>query len=165
MRDLRAAPRKILITSPDYSVAMIIALACCAGCVKYRIHWPFMLLSGALCLTGCTFEAQSPADSNAQAAHRHNLISCAADRNEGALCGVLSQFDGRICTLDRELSATVAHDASMQISGPIAVGWAVANASPDTLRAMVGAVVTGIGNIGAIFSVLVHERYALISPP
>ena len=78
---------------------------------------------------------------------------------------MLSQFDGGICTWDRELSATVAHDASMQISGPIAVGWAVANASPDTLRAMVGAVVTGIGNIGAIFSVLVDASRVLNSSP
>lgn len=74
---------------------------------------------------------------------------------------MLSQFDGRICTLDRELSATVAHDASMQISGPIAVGWAAANASPDTIRAMVGAVVTGIGNIGATLSVLVRANRVL----
>ena len=51
------ALRHNLLISPDYSVAMIIALACCAGCVKYRIHLPFMLLSGALCLTGCMFGA------------------------------------------------------------------------------------------------------------
>ncbi|TRM56714.1 major facilitator superfamily domain-containing protein [Schizophyllum amplum] len=36
------------------------------------------------------------------------------------------------------------------INGPVVVGWAAANASPDTLRAMVGAVVTGIGGIGSI---------------
>ncbi|KAF9023047.1 MFS general substrate transporter [Hymenopellis radicata] len=39
------------------------------------------------------------------------------------------------------------------INGPVVLGWAAANASPDTLRAMVGAVVTGIGGIGSIAGV------------
>jgi MFS family permease len=39
------------------------------------------------------------------------------------------------------------------INGPVAVGWGAANASPDTLRAMVGAVVTGFAGIGAVAGV------------
>jgi sugar phosphate permease len=39
------------------------------------------------------------------------------------------------------------------INGPVVIGWAAANASPDTLRAMVGAVTTGIGGIGSIAGV------------
>ncbi|KAI5832433.1 MFS general substrate transporter [Schizophyllum commune Tattone D] len=104
-----------LLIVPVYIVAMIIALACCAGCVKYRIHWPFMLLSGSLCLTGYTISLAVP-----QTATKARYAACFLSLTGGF------------------------------ISGPIAVGWAVANASPDTLRAMVGAVVTGIGNIGAI---------------
>ncbi|KAL1752341.1 major facilitator superfamily domain-containing protein [Schizophyllum commune] len=104
-----------LLIVPVYIVAMIIALACCAGCVKYRIHWPFMLLSGALCLTGYTISLAVP-----QTATKARYAACFLSLTGGF------------------------------ISGPIAVGWAAANASPDTLRAMVGAVVTGIGNIGAI---------------
>lgn len=36
------------------------------------------------------------------------------------------------------------------ILGPVALGWAAANASPDTIRAMVGAVVTGFAGFGAV---------------
>lgn len=32
--------------------------------------------------------------------------------------------------------------------GPVSIGWSAANASPDTIRAMVGAVVTGFGVVG-----------------
>ncbi|ESK95234.1 mfs transporter [Moniliophthora roreri MCA 2997] len=36
------------------------------------------------------------------------------------------------------------------INGPVVLGWAASNASPDTIRAMVGAVVSGLGGIGSI---------------
>lgn len=39
------------------------------------------------------------------------------------------------------------------INGPVVLGWAASNASPDTVRAMVGAVVTGLGGIGSIAGV------------
>ncbi|KAH8798009.1 major facilitator superfamily domain-containing protein [Flagelloscypha sp. PMI_526] len=39
------------------------------------------------------------------------------------------------------------------INGPVVLGWAASNASPDTVRAMVGAVVTGFGGIGSIAGV------------
>ncbi|TFL00334.1 major facilitator superfamily domain-containing protein [Pterulicium gracile] len=39
------------------------------------------------------------------------------------------------------------------INGPVVIGWAAANSSPDTIRAMVGAVTTGIGGIGSIAGV------------
>ncbi|KAH8824552.1 major facilitator superfamily domain-containing protein [Flagelloscypha sp. PMI_526] len=39
------------------------------------------------------------------------------------------------------------------INGPVVLGWAASNASPDTIRAMVGAVVTGFGGIGSIAGV------------
>ena len=34
--------------------------------------------------------------------------------------------------------------------GPIVLSWAVANASPDTIRAVTAATVVGIGSIGSI---------------
>lgn len=36
--------------------------------------------------------------------------------------------------------------------GPIVLSWAVANASPDTIRAVTAATVVGIGSIGSIAS-------------
>ncbi|KAJ7578108.1 major facilitator superfamily domain-containing protein [Mycena floridula] len=39
------------------------------------------------------------------------------------------------------------------INGPVVLGWAAANASPDTIRALVGAVVSGFGGIGSIAGV------------
>ncbi|KAF5364685.1 hypothetical protein D9758_005600 [Tetrapyrgos nigripes] len=43
-------------------------------------------------------------------------------------------------------------------TGPVVLGWAASNASPDTLRAMVGAVVTGIGSIGSIAAVWAYVQ-------
>ncbi|KAF5369276.1 hypothetical protein D9758_002617 [Tetrapyrgos nigripes] len=42
--------------------------------------------------------------------------------------------------------------------GPVVLGWAAANSSPDTVRAMVGAVVTGFGGIGSIAGVWAYVQ-------
>jgi hypothetical protein len=34
--------------------------------------------------------------------------------------------------------------------GPCTLGWAMSNASPDTMRSLTGAIVTGIGSFGSI---------------
>ena len=44
------------------------------------------------------------------------------------------------------------------INGPVVLGWAASNASPDTIRAMVGAVVTGFGGIGSIAGVWAYVQ-------
>ncbi|KAK7469056.1 hypothetical protein VKT23_003549 [Stygiomarasmius scandens] len=44
------------------------------------------------------------------------------------------------------------------IGGPVALGWAASNASPDTVRAMVGAIVTGFGGIGSIAGVWAYVQ-------
>ena len=54
--------------------------------------------------------------------------------------------------LDKEVryAACFINMSSGFVTGPVAVGWGAANASPDTIRAMVGAVITGFAGIGAI---------------
>ncbi|KAF5346580.1 hypothetical protein D9758_013470 [Tetrapyrgos nigripes] len=44
------------------------------------------------------------------------------------------------------------------LGGPVVLGWAASNASPDTIRAMVGAVVSGIGGIGSIAGVWAYVQ-------
>ncbi|KAJ7578109.1 major facilitator superfamily domain-containing protein [Mycena floridula] len=44
------------------------------------------------------------------------------------------------------------------ITGPVALGWAASNASPDTIRALVGAVVTGFAGIGSIAAVWAYVQ-------
>ncbi|THV05187.1 MFS general substrate transporter [Dendrothele bispora CBS 962.96] len=43
-------------------------------------------------------------------------------------------------------------------TGPVVLGWAASNASPDTVRAMVGAVVTGFGGFGSIAGVWAYVQ-------
>ncbi|KAL1747009.1 major facilitator superfamily domain-containing protein [Schizophyllum fasciatum] len=107
-----------LLVIPIYIAAMAVATACAVGCTKYRVHWPFLLFSGALTLTGYSIWVAAP-----ESAHRARYAACFLN-----LAGGFA-------------------------SGPIAVGWAASNASPDTLRAMAGAVVTGLGNLGGVAGV------------
>lgn len=44
------------------------------------------------------------------------------------------------------------------INGPVVIGWAASNASPDTLRATVGAVVTAFGGLGSIAGVWAYVQ-------
>lgn len=47
--------------------------------------------------------------------------------------------------------------------GPVSIGWSAANASPDTIRAMVGAVVTGFGVAGAIAGLWAYPAHTAAS--
>lgn len=74
----------------------------------------------------------------------------------GAICSIIG-YSIWIATdatyVNARYAACFINLISGLINGPAIIGWAAANASPDTLRAMVGAVVSGFGGIGSIAGV------------
>lgn len=87
--------------------------------------------------------------------YRQHLDSDTCNGQESEICGLFPQYDRRLCTFTSESPFTYgSSDAVIQINGPVVLGWAASNASPDTIRALVGAVVTGFGGLGMLFTPL-----------
>ncbi|KAH8825750.1 major facilitator superfamily domain-containing protein [Flagelloscypha sp. PMI_526] len=107
-----------LLTAPIYICGGSIALLSTWGCIRLRVHWPFVFAGGLALVAGYSIWVAT--DSSAA---QIRYLACFLNLTGG------------------------------MVVGPVAVGWAGTNASPDTLRAMVGAVVAAGGGIGSFAGV------------